>query len=271
MFIEESQKQSLPRFLPALLRALWYYVKLGARIPLAVVAVTALCLLKPAQALEFTPNEREWATWPDYCRARYVVSGAGMRSDFVNRIAPSEASKQERDLGDEVWYWLHHYCAGLVYLSRAASEIDKARADSWLREAEENIMGHYRRVSRDNPMFPEFIIGVARLQRQQGNDDAALRYLEQSIDSHPQTSSPYAFSAQILRENQRLDHALAILEKGNEALDGKSAEIHYFLAHIYIDLGRMDLAITHAKRAYELGYPLPGLALKLDRLGYSLL
>lgn len=46
-----------------------------------------------------------------------------------------------------------------------------------------------------------------------------------------------------------------------------SAEAHYNAALLYTDMERFGLAREHAYRAYELGYPLPGLRRKLERKG----
>jgi tetratricopeptide (TPR) repeat protein len=46
-----------------------------------------------------------------------------------------------------------------------------------------------------------------------------------------------------------------------------SAEVHYNLGLLYADRGEYPQARDHAVRAYELGYPLPGLRAKLQRAG----
>lgn len=47
----------------------------------------------------------------------------------------------------------------------------------------------------------------------------------------------------------------------------ESAETHYNAGLGYVELKEYDLAMKHALRAYELGYPLMGLKNKLKRLG----
>ena len=54
---------------------------------------------------------------------------------------------------------------------------------------------------------------------------------------------------------------------GFKASDGASAEINYNLGLILLELGDLDGAARHAELAYDLGYPLPGLRAKLQRLG----
>ena len=46
-----------------------------------------------------------------------------------------------------------------------------------------------------------------------------------------------------------------------------AAEAHYNAGLVHLDLGSNQLALEHAKRAYELGFPLPGLKKELTRLG----
>ena len=74
-------------------------------------------------ALAFTPSEVEWNLWPPYCRARYVVSGAGHDTAFTERVSKSEVEKWHNILHN-VWYSLHHYCAGKLFLVRAKNEKD---------------------------------------------------------------------------------------------------------------------------------------------------
>ena len=54
------------------------------------------------------------------------------------------------------------------------------------------------------------------------------------------------------------------------ALLPKSAEVHYNLGLALLDIGQVADATKHAKMAYELGYPLPGLRNKLEAKGASL-
>ncbi|MDQ2694517.1 MAG: tetratricopeptide repeat protein [Pseudomonadota bacterium] len=65
-----------------------------------------------------------------------------------------------------------------------------------------------------------------------------------------------------LHNKGKLDEALErykIVEK----LSPKLPELHYNLGLLYVDRQEYDLAREHAKKAYALGYPLPGLRNKL--------
>lgn len=59
------------------------------------------------------------------------------------------------------------------------------------------------------------------------------------------------------------------LDQYNEALRLRDnlPEAHYNIGLLYTDLEQYDLAYQHAVRAYNLGYPLPGLRNRLMRLG----
>lgn len=50
-------------------------------------------------------------------------------------------------------------------------------------------------------------------------------------------------------------------------LGGNMPEAHYNLGLVYTDLGKYEVANEHAVRAYELGYPLPGLRNRLIAAG----
>jgi len=55
--------------------------------------------------------------------------------------------------------------------------------------------------------------------------------------------------------------------KLSEQLQPNSADLQYNLGLLYFDMKQYALAKEHAKRAYQLGYPLPGLRKKLVSVG----
>jgi tetratricopeptide (TPR) repeat protein len=67
----------------------------------------------------------------------------------------------------------------------------------------------------------------------------------------------------------KLQPALEMYKQALE-LAPESAEAHYNIGLLYLDLGQLDLATSHASRAYELGFPLPGLRRKLASVGRNL-
>ena len=73
-----------------------------------------------------------------------------------------------------------------------------------------------------------------------------------------------------MRNKKDSEGALAALLAGNEAVQGKSAELHYFLGLTYLDLRQYDQAQIQAREAYAMGHQLPGLRRKLADLGFAL-
>jgi len=57
----------------------------------------------------------------------------------------------------------------------------------------------------------------------------------------------------------RYEEALALLPD--------SAEVHYNMGLTYLELNQLDDSFEHASKAYELGYPLPGLRRRLAAAG----
>lgn len=218
---------------------------------------------------DFSPTEAEWASWPNYCRARYVVSSAGGRSTYVGSVPRSEVARQERIIGETAWYWLHHFCAGLIYMDRARTSAI-VREQFLLNSAEDEMLGQYERVPPSDPFFGHVVSGLARLYRQKGEPQKALGMLREGIAAAPQFAPNYSLAFLVLRDAGRDEEAENVLIEGNEATNGRSAEINYFLGLLYADSGELDSAVEHARIAYQLGYPLPGLKLKLERSGRSL-
>lgn len=52
------------------------------------------------------------------------------------------------------------------------------------------------------------------------------------------------------------------------AINGESADAHYNLGLVYVELADYESALAHAHAAYRAGYPLPGLRNRLKQLGH---
>lgn len=72
--------------------------------------------------------------------------------------------------------------------------------------------------------------------------------------------------ATYLHRKKNLDQAKIQYDKALE-LSPSSAEVHYNLGLYYVDVSQLSMAVKHGHKAYELGYPLPGLKNKLIRKG----
>jgi len=106
-------------------------------------------------------------------------------------------------------------------------------------------------------------------------------YRPPSSDDFPKTAECYLDRAIRWRPNDpnvRLIYGiyLQMIGKMNEALEQyklseriqpKSADLNYNMGLLYFDMRQYALAKEYAKRAYQLGYPLPGLRKKLAGVG----
>jgi tetratricopeptide (TPR) repeat protein len=225
----------------------------------------------PSHASEVAtrPTELEWATWPEYCRARYVVSAAGRESTHVKDVSRATVALYESRLGGW-WYALHHHCAAMLNISRARVEPNAKKRNHMLEMAMRDLQFTLARTPDSNPGYAESTIQLAFALELSGKIPEAIEYLDGAIKANPKSATAYAAKAMMYRNKKDSQGALAALLAGNEALNGQSAELHYFLGLIYIDLGQYAEAQTHARDAYALGHQLPGLRKKLADLGYAL-
>ena len=116
------------------------------------------------------------------------------------------------------------------------------------------------------------------------NDDAALAlqatkatgpelqlfsvdcYFERATTFKPNDPTLYYLQGIYLHWKKDLDAALTAYEKAI-GKGGDTAELHYNLGLLYLDLRDYDSARLHADKAYTMGVPLLGLRNKLERVG----
>jgi tetratricopeptide (TPR) repeat protein len=236
--------------------------------PLALLLFAAFHA-QSAFALQFVPEETEWATWPEYCRARYVVSGAGRNSEFSMRVPHGQTAMWESRLGD-AWHGLHHFCAALIYTQRARQSPTIKERDFELRSALRNFRYTLERTSEANGMYPEMLTRMATAYDLLGDNAHAMEYLDRAIELHPEFLGAYTSKAMIYRRKGELNQARETLEAANKQSKGESAEVQYVLGLVCLEAKDYAAAQEHARIAYSLGHPLPGLRQKLAASGHPL-
>lgn len=241
----------------------------GRHLSLVLCVASLWSAASHASEVATKPTDLEWATWPEYCRARYVVSAAGRESTHVKDVSKATVSLWESRLGGW-WYALHHHCAAMLQISRARIEPNAKKRNHMLETAMRDLQFTLARTPESNAGYAESTIQLAFALELKGEVPAALEYVDGAIKANPKSANAYAAKSMILRNKKDLQGAVAALLAGNEALEGKSAELHYFLGLIYIDLGQYAEAQSHAREAYALGHQLPGLRKRLADLGYAL-
>lgn len=217
----------------------------------------------------FWPTPSEWANWPEYCRAKYAYLRRSETLEFGPPVPSALFEKYDASLG-RAWVFIHHHCAGLGYLQRAQlarNPVDKKQA---LKKAFSESQFTFVRIPEDIPVYGEIATHLGTVSRANGDGDAALNFYGIATQTHPGFPGGYQGTALVLQDRGNIDGAVQVLLEGNEATGGSSAEIHYFLGMAYLKEKDFDRAIEHAMRAYELGYPLPGLRNKLAAAGHPI-
>lgn len=90
-------------------------------------------------------------------------------------------------------------------------------------------------------------------------------YFHQALAFVPDDPTVDLLYATHLVNSQKNDSARVFLDAA--LASGDRAETHYNAALLFIDMKDYKSALTHAHQAYALGYPLPGLRRRLERLG----
>jgi len=91
-------------------------------------------------------------------------------------------------------------------------------------------------------------------------------YFERAFSFRPEDGNLYLLYAIYLHQKKDFSHALENYKRA-ETLQGGGAELYYNVGLLYFDTGDYSQARAYAQKAYELGYPLPGLRNKLVRAG----
>ena len=82
----------------------------------------------------------------------------------------------------------------------------------------------------------------------------------------PDDISPYLLEGQFYFAVHQYERAAQSYQQALKIDDG-SADAHYNLGLVYLQLQNYDAALSHAQAAYLAGYPLPGLRKRLQDLG----
>jgi len=94
-------------------------------------------------------------------------------------------------------------------------------------------------------------------------------HLQKAIKFSPKDGTVYTLLGIYTHRLNMLEEAEAAYKKGAQ-LSPKSSEAHYNYGLLLAQLKRYDDALTEARIAYKLGYPLPGLKRRLQAAGYDL-
>jgi tetratricopeptide (TPR) repeat protein len=233
----------------------------------AVATVGLLLGAQAAGAYDFIPTEGEFFGWPNYCQARYVTVDISQQTNFPGQVTQAQIERAKRDIGEDVFTFVHHHCAGLIWTRRARYEPNEHTRKFYYRTALGETNFTITRIPVTASLVPSMLLNLANAAAGMGDVAAAQDYLQKSIEAHPHDSQSYVAMALFHRKANRLKDAREILMKGDEATQGVSAELSYNLGLVLLDMKENELALSYARKAYDLGYPLPGLRNRLVKLG----
>lgn len=91
-------------------------------------------------------------------------------------------------------------------------------------------------------------------------------YFDRAMRFKPKDGIVHMVYGVYLKKQGKLDKAIEELNEADK-LQPNNANIHYNLGLLYVDKKDYELARTHAKKAYQLGFPLAGLKKKLIKAG----
>ena len=122
------------------------------------------------------------------------------------------------------------------------------------------------------PNHPRALNAMARLSTKesraqpQGSTYTVDCWIERGMRFRPKDAMvPMLYGLHLLRVN-RTSEALKYLESARNS-GIQDANLHYNLGLAYVKLKRYDEAMTEARKAYAMGFPLPGLRNQLQRAG----
>ncbi|MGH8262335.1 MAG: tetratricopeptide repeat protein [Steroidobacteraceae bacterium] len=233
-------------------------------LPIAALALAAAPLAHGA-GWGFTPTPAEWESWPQYCRIQYsyINRGQNKYGDYYSdaAIAPWKAMIGEKTFGS-----MHHYCKAMIVLKQIRAEKNSNTRKFLVGVAVDDSDYTYQRADPQSIAYPAIasVMGQAKLLN--GDIEEGFAILERAIEAQPTRYEAYAALAAYYREQRQVDLALKTVQRADEANHGESAEIQYNLGLLNVEAGNVDAAVANAKAAYAKGYPLPGLARKLEKL-----
>jgi tetratricopeptide (TPR) repeat protein len=240
-------------------------------LPSTLRTLVALSFVAPTIAYAtdwtFVPTPAEYTTWPEHCRVQYSWVARG-QNDYGNAYPIAEVDLARDAMGARIFSVLHHYCAASIYLNRLRLEANQQERRMLVIKALDDGGFTFQRTEIEDALYPNVAVVMAQAKLANGETEASIAILNKVIAAHPVRTEAYGALATIYRKQNNTAAALDVLKKADVASQEKSAEIKYNMGLLQIDVGQIDAAVESAKKAYELGFPLPGLKNRLQRLGH---
>jgi len=221
-------------------------------------------------AYDFKPSEAEFLAWPKFCQVVYVRTTIGRSSRFSSLVSSGDQSVSSITGGLPFGgVGMHHYCAGMTWLSRARMTSNPRQRDAALNRARAETNYTLERVRPTHHFFPRTVVQMAQILYELGEMDGAFELLDEGIASKPSEPTAYGTKAILLLKQGDARGARLVLESGIRLSEHPTPNLHYNLGLVLLKLDEAESALVQAREAYRLGYPLPGLRRMLETRGYS--
>lgn len=229
---------------------------------IGTIALTGLMLslAGPVEAQLNQGNYPDWATrWPateQYdadCRPLWIPAKYG---PFDYR----SAGPSDRELVEGAHFSLEYeaYLKGQAKSSRKANESPPAAG-----------FGYTLWAFPNHPMALAAMEDLSYRKKTDMLPGALIRvhcFFQRAVRFTPDDAMVRAIYAYYYARRGQVMEAKAQIEKA-EAAEGGAPSISVYMAFAYIEMKDYERALEAAKRAYQLGYSLPGLRNRLERLG----
>jgi tetratricopeptide (TPR) repeat protein len=155
-----------------------------------------------------------------------------------------------------------------VWVQRAKAEPDPQQRKFFFTNAVGDLSYFTARVPPESGIMAKALYSLAEAYNGLGDRTTAMQTLTEAVESHPENPATHVALGLFLRNDKDLAGARKALEHGVQVIgDSVSAELDYDLALVLLESDQKEQAVKYAHKAYELGYPLPGLRMKLARMG----
>lgn len=235
----------------------------------AIVLSSLLVVTFSVMAYDFTLSEQEFNSWDVRCQALYLSTNVGKRSAFRNRL-PVSIIQKERKKADAVKSGGWHYCAGLIYVKRAKLAVtNKALQQANYDKAIKEFNFTYSDISRSAPWFAEIGINYGNLLSELNQIKKAQQVFAEVEKYYPNYDRLYVTKAMMYWRLKKFNEGIKTIVARGDTQISKSMEMSYMLSFLYAESGEIESAEKYANIAYRLGYPLPGLKNKIEKLKES--
>jgi hypothetical protein len=218
-------------------------------------------------AFDVVITESEYRVLSDNCKRFYSVTQVGRTLGFTYKFSPNEHKDVTIDAERAGGAW--HYCAGLVYMSRAVVAGNTERKQAIYKSALNEMNFTARKITEEHRLYGEVQLNLAKLYYFLGDISASRKLLQQLMYKMPDyVPVKIELSRQFAKDGQ-LQPAIDTLLSVSPPIREKSADLNYALGLYLYKSGQFEQSYMYAKKAYTLKYPLPWLRTQLKKKGYK--